>query len=101
MQLCRVVYDATADCPVWLRFLNDITAGDRALQTYLRKAVGCSLTGDVREHVLFFLYGIGANGKSTFLNAIQEMMGPDYSMNTAPDLLMVKSNDAHPCERGT
>jgi P4 family phage/plasmid primase-like protien len=97
-KLCAAEYDPSATCPQWLRFVGDITAGDEALQAYLQKAVGCSLTGDVREHVLFFLYGIGANGKSTFLNTIQEMMGADYAMKAPPDLLMVK-NDSHPTER--
>jgi P4 family phage/plasmid primase-like protien len=98
-KLCPVAYDPAAECPVWLRVLNDITAGDIALQNYLRKAVGCSLTGDVREHALFFLYGTGANGKSTFVNTVQAMMGTDYAMKAPPDLLMVKANDAHPTER--
>jgi putative DNA primase/helicase len=98
-KLCPVTYDPAADCPMWLRFLGDVTAGDTALQRYLRKAAGCSLTGDTREHVLFFLYGTGANGKSTFVNTVLEMMGPDYAMKAPPDLLLVKSKDAHPTER--
>ncbi len=98
-KLCPVAYDPAADCPVWLRVLNDITAGDAALQHYLRKAVGFSLTGDVRDHVVFFLYGTGENGKSTFVNAIQAMMGVDYAMKAPPELLLVKKNDTHPTER--
>jgi putative DNA primase/helicase len=98
-KLCPVARDPAADCPMWLRVLHDITAGDESLQKYLRKAVGCSLTGDTREHALFFLYGTGENGKSTFINTIQAMMGPDYAMKAPPDLLMVKGNDAHPTER--
>jgi putative DNA primase/helicase len=98
-KLCPVARDPAADCPVWLRVLHDVTAGDVALQKYLRKAVGCSLTGDTREHALFFLYGSGENGKSTFISTVQAMMGPDYAMKAPPDLLMVKGNDAHPTER--
>ena len=98
-KLCAVKFDPRAGCGLWLQFLEDVTAGDRQLNAYLQKAVGCSLTGDVREHVLFFLYGIGANGKSTFINAVQAMMGADYAMKAPPDLLMVKANETHPTER--
>ncbi len=98
-KLCPTLYDKAVKCPIWLRFIADITAGDIALQTYLQKAVGCSLTGDVREHVLFFLFGIGANGKSTFINNVQDTLGPDYAMKAPPDLLMVKTNESHPTER--
>lgn len=62
----------------------------------MQKAVGYSLTGDVSEQVLLFLYGTGANGKSTLINAVMEAMG-DYAMQAAPELLRVKQS-AHPTE---
>jgi putative DNA primase/helicase len=58
-----------------------------------------SLTGVVQDHVLLFCYGTGANGKSTLINTVQEMMGSDYAMKAPPDLLMVKSAEGHPTER--
>src|SRR5690606_17151120 len=57
--------------------LRDITENDEELIRYLQKAVGYSLTGDVREQCLFFCWGSGQNGKSTFLEVIRELMG-DY-----------------------
>lgn len=36
---------------------------------------------------MFFLYGNGANGKSTFLEVVRDIMG-DYAMNTQADTLM-------------
>ncbi|GAI81554.1 unnamed protein product, partial [marine sediment metagenome] len=44
-------------------------------------ALGYSLTGDTGEQCLFINYGIGANGKSTFINVIHEILG-DYAINT-------------------
>ena len=67
------------DCPKWLKFLGEITAGDAGLQAYLQRVAGYALTGSVREQALFFAYGTGGNGKGTFLNTLQAIMG-DYAM---------------------
>jgi putative DNA primase/helicase len=56
-------------------------AGNAGLIAFLQRIVGYSLTGDTREECLFFLYGTGANGKSTFLEVICALLG-DYSRNS-------------------
>jgi putative DNA primase/helicase len=85
------------DCPLWLSFLDKITAGDRELQNYLQRMAGYCLTGSTREHTLFFGFGTGANGKSTFANTISGMLG-DYAV-TAPMTTFTASNsDRHPTE---
>ena len=66
------------ECPRWMQFLADVTAGDAELQAYLRRVAGYCLTGSVREQALFFAYGTGGNGKGTFLNTIQAILG-DYA----------------------
>ena len=71
-------------------------AEDDDLIGFLQRAIGYSLTGDVSEQVLIILYGTGANGKSTFLNAVMGMLG-DYSMKATADLLM--KTDGHPTEK--
>jgi putative DNA primase/helicase len=35
---------------------------------FLQRVAGYALTDSTREHALFFVYGTGANGKSTFVN---------------------------------
>ncbi len=77
-KISPVAYDPEAKCPNWLRFLDDITAGNKALQAYLQRCVGYSLTGETGEHALFMLWGKGANGKSTFLEVIRFVLG-DYA----------------------
>ena len=74
-KLAPVVYDPTATCPRWEEFLARIMAGNAALIRYLQRAVGYTLTGITSEQALFFLYGVGANGKSTFIEVIRAMMG--------------------------
>lgn len=75
----------------WLEFLKDITNGDEDLQNYLQKAVGYSLSGSAKEQCLFFCFGNGNNGKSTFLNVITDIAGT-YSLNMQSESIMIKKN---------
>ncbi len=95
-QLCPTLLDPTAKCPTWEVFLQSVFQGDSNLIAYVHRAVGYCLTGDVSEHALFFCYGKGSNGKSTFLNTLIEMLGGDYAMKAASDLLLVKNGESHP-----
>src|SRR5262249_42619623 len=97
-KLAAVPFDPDAPCPQWLRFLDRIMDGNKDLINYLQRVIGYSLTGNVREQCLFFFYGRGANGKSTFLNALREILG-DYAAQAVPELLLAKSHEAHPAER--
>ena len=54
-------------CPAFLRFLAEVTDEDVQLQAFLQRLFGYALTGSTREHGLFFLHGLGANGKSVFV----------------------------------
>jgi putative DNA primase/helicase len=63
-----------ARCPLWETFLDAIMDGNQELIEFLWKAIGYSLTGDCREDCLFLLYGLGANGKSTFLEIIRAVL---------------------------
>ena len=71
-----VDYDPAAGCPLWLSLLDRVTGGSVELQAYLQRAVGYSLTGDTSSQVVFFLWGQGSNGKSTFVSTIRRLAGP-------------------------
>ena len=58
-------------------------------QEYIQKCVGYSLSGSIREQCVYFLYGMGNNGKSTFLDTLSDMLG-DYSSNVQPETIMMK-----------
>jgi putative DNA primase/helicase len=75
-----VAFDPNAQCPRWMRFLDEIFGGDSELIQYVWHAVGYSLTGETSEQCFFCCYGDGANGKSTFLNAIRHTLGT-YAAN--------------------
>jgi putative DNA primase/helicase len=74
-KLAPVQYDASARSELWERFLVESTGGDTELIGFLQRAAGYSLTGSVREEVLFFVHGLAATGKSTFLEALKASFG--------------------------
>lgn len=89
-KMLNVKLPETPETPkLWLNFLGDIFGGDRELIRYIQKAVGYSLSGSTTEQCVFFLYGTGRNGKSTFLEIVRYIMG-DYATNIQPETIMVR-----------
>ena len=97
MKMAAVAPDASCATPQWRAFLDRVTDGDAELQDYLQRVCGYCLTGRTMEHVLFFLYGSGANGKSVFLNTIAGMMG-DYAQSAPIETFLAARYDRHPTE---
>jgi hypothetical protein len=87
-----VTFEPEAKCPIWLGFLHRVMAGNKALVKFLKRAVGYGLTGSTREQILFFLYGKGANGKSTFIETYRNLLG-DYAQQAEFDTFVTKKND--------
>jgi putative DNA primase/helicase len=83
--------------PLWSAFLKRVTDDDAALQAYLQRMAGYCLTGSIKEHALFFLYGGGANGKSVFVNTLLGIWN-DYALTIGTDMLMVSHSERHPTE---
>lgn len=71
----------------WADFLRVVFCGDDDLISYVQRAVGYSLTGHTSEHCLFFCYGDGANGKSTFMRALEIVSG-EYTTTAQIDALL-------------
>jgi len=88
------VAPAVGDAPEWSRFLLETTGGDLALVAYLQRLAGYCLTGITREQVLTFIWGPGGNGKSTFLNAISDVMG-DYATVATMEVFTATKMDRH------
>ncbi len=83
--------------PSLASFLDKVTAGDRALQSFLQRMLGYALTGLTRDHALFFLYGLGANGKSVLLNTIIGILA-EYHRTAPIEMLLTSKHDRHPTE---
>lgn len=72
---------------LWMQTLEDTFKGDQAIIDYVQLLCGLMLLGSVKQEGLIIAYGCGANGKSTFFNAIREVMG-DYADTIAADVFL-------------
>lgn len=97
-KIADIDYDKDAKCPNWNNFLESIFQDDQGnvdheLIRFMQKAIGYTLTGDISEQQMFFLFGTGRNGKSTFINTIQRILGA-YGKQTNSDTFIRKKNDS-------
>jgi putative DNA primase/helicase len=91
-RIANVDYDPSADCPHWKKFIMEIMNYNAELIHFIQNAAGWAITGDTSEQSMFILFGTGANGKSTFLNTIMNLLG-DYAIATPTETFMRKSGD--------
>ena len=90
-----VAYAPKARCPQWMRFLNRIFQSDPQIIGYLQAVVGYSLTGTTEEQMAVILYGLGSNGKTTFIETIMAMFGVgEFCEQTSFEVFLSKSSDS-------
>ena len=83
--------------PLWDAFLARVTDNNPELIGFLQRFLGYCMTGETSEHVLLFLYGTGANGKSVFVNTVSGIFG-DYAIIAPMELFMASKHERHPTE---
>ncbi len=88
---------STEGATLWQEFLTGITQRDIALASYLQRLAGYCSTGVISEDVLPYVFGIGANGKSSFAEALVHGLG-DYAKVFPPEVLMESKGDRHPTD---
>lgn len=93
-QITEVAPDFHAPAPVFRQFLLDVTKGDAELAGYLQRVIGYCLTGETREQAMFFLHGVGANGKSTLVDLVMWLAG-SYAIKLPSKILMTTRNEEH------
>lgn len=87
-------YDPKAKCPNWLKTLDLAFNHDKELIDYFKRAVGYSISGDTSEQCFFICWGSeGNNGKSTMLEAIQDILGNDYATISDAKVISSKETD--------
>jgi putative DNA primase/helicase len=75
------------------KFLAEILPDDE-IRGYVRRIIGSSMLGIVREHFLPIFTGTGFNGKGTLLDVVRAAFG-DYAIAADPELLVDRGH-AHP-----
>lgn len=85
-------YNPTARCPEWVDALHGIFALDpdpAASVAGLQRLLGYAITGVTKERIIAFFIGAeGRNGKTTILNALMTVLGPDYVKAARTEVLM-------------
>jgi putative DNA primase/helicase len=89
-----VEFDAGAECPLFMSFINSALSPD--LATLTQEIAGYLLTPDNSQQKCFMFQGPGGNGKSTWISIIGALIGqantrayvlqqlsPEYRFNTA------------------
>jgi putative DNA primase/helicase len=84
-------------CPQWNKFLKRVTNNNLELEKFLQRMSGYAITGITRDHALFFLYGLGANGKSVFLSTVAGILG-EYHKVAPIETFTASNTDRHPTE---
>jgi putative DNA primase/helicase len=96
-KVTNVAPSSECPTPIWTQFLHTVTGGNLELIAFLKRMAGYALTGTIREHALFFLYGCGANGKSTFINTITACVG-EYHRVAPIETFMASNTERHSTE---
>jgi putative DNA primase/helicase len=87
-------YIPGARSDLWEAFLATTFDSDVDLICYVQRLIGYACTGIVAEHIAPVPYGTGANGKSTLIGVVQDMLGA--LALTAPEGLFTLAANHHP-----
>jgi putative DNA primase/helicase len=96
-KITAVAPSESADCPLWLTFLDETFGKDKSMIRFIQQWCGYCLTGDTSEHALVFGFGNGGNGKGTWLNTVVGIMG-DYAVVSPMETFTASKWDRHPTE---
>lgn len=86
----HVALDKEGEPENWLKALDGLFQGDKDVIGFVRRAIGYTLTGSVKEQCLFQCFGNGSNGKSLFFNTVTSLLG-DYSLNAQVDSVLTRA----------
>jgi putative DNA primase/helicase len=95
-RIANAAYRTDSIGAYWREFLQKVLP-DADVRGYTQRLIGLSLLGEVNgdKQIAPIATGSGANGKTTFTEAVSFALG-DYAMPAEPTLLMAKRGDAHP-----
>ena len=90
-KMVPIDYNKDAKCEFWKNTFDLVFDENADLITFMQKALGYSITGSVDERCFFICWGeSGANGKSTILETVQDMLGVGYAQMS--DMVVITSS---------
>src|SRR6185369_16175089 len=75
------------------KVVSQLMCSQKELVAYVQRVFGYLLTGDTREQCFFVWHGIGANGKSTLLRILLELLG-EFATSTRMESWAVQKRNA-------
>ena len=85
----------------WTQFLGETFGDDAELIGWMQRLMGIAAVGEVLEQVLPFGHGVGANGKSVFVETCSDVLGRGergYAIAANAEMLMVRKYQEHSTE---
>ena len=86
-------FDPEAQCVYWIDSLYTYFNNDVEQVKFIQKICGLTMCGDHLEEIIFFLYGLGKNGKSVFIKVLETIFG-DYSQKAPVEMLLLNKNES-------
>jgi P4 family phage/plasmid primase-like protien len=90
-------YDPKARAPHFEAAMRTWGAGDAEWVDYMQWVLGSFLTGDTSAQKMFIFYGKTANGKSTLLRIVAEVL-QDFAARVPSELFKKHKKDTHPTQ---
>ena len=91
-QISPAKYDPQARSERFEQFVNEILEGNSDKIKFVQKIIGCVLAGDNSRERFYIFHGrTTRNGKTTFFEAVNSMLGNDYACILQPESLSVQA----------
>jgi putative DNA primase/helicase len=76
-------FDASAHCPLWLSFIEEVFEGDPERMLLLQQFMGYALVYDYRWQKMLVMSGESRSGKGTISTVIRHIIGSDAYVGTS------------------
>jgi putative DNA primase/helicase len=82
------LYDPSAQCPNWLKFLNDLWGEDEESKNLLQEYMAYVLSGDTRQQKMLQVVGPRRAGKGTIVKIMTSLLGQHNTISPQVDELV-------------
>lgn|GEM_PF-2338017 len=97
---CPVAYDPSLRSRAWGKFIERASDGDPTLLRYQQEVAGSLLLGRADRNEALFAHGPAFSGKTIFLEAFIDALGPDYALASKAAIIL-KARQSTDAERSS